>query len=73
MNVFISVSTADAQESLKTAKTKTIANLELELDAIFRNKISTPEQVISVYSKLENYKQLSGKDYKITFKENTIV
>ena len=47
--------------------------LKAELDEIFRNKISTPDDIYIIYDKLERYKLCTGNDYKITFEENTIV
>lgn len=49
------------------------AELKSKLDSCFRSKIKTPEQVIEIYNMLKEYKYFSGKNYKITFEENTIV
>ena len=73
MNVTISMSANDAQELIDKARLEAVEKLRLELDEIFRGKISTPEQVVDIYSKLETFRHLSKEDYKITFEENTIV
>lgn len=73
MNVTISMRADDAQELIDEARLEAVEKLRLELDEIFRGKISTPEQVIDIYSKLKNFRHLSKDDYKITFEENTIV
>ena len=73
MNVSISANYAEIQKDIISQKETAAKRLKLKLDAIFRDKISTPEQVIKVYAMLAKYKSLSGNDYKITFEENTIV
>lgn len=72
MNVTVSLNHAEVQK-LETVVDKTARQLKSELDLLFRNKISTPEQVVDIYKKLETYKFVTGEDYKITFEENTIV
>lgn len=57
----------------KHAKSKRTKLLQEELDNIFYATIRTPQEVFAVYEKLLEFKQLTGKDYKITLKENTIV
>ena len=73
MNVVISMNAAEVQEQLDTSFAEHIRSLNAELDSIFKNRISTPEQVIDIHKKLEQYKLLTGENYKITFEENTIV
>jgi uncharacterized coiled-coil protein SlyX len=73
MNVSISMNVAEVQESIDTAMQEKVDALTRELDLLFRGKIKTPEQVIFIYNKLNEYKRLSGLEYKITFEENTIV
>ena len=73
MNVTVSMNAAEIQESIDNELEYRTRQLTNELDAIFRGKIKTPEQVISVYEKLKQYKLMTGTDYKITFEENTIV
>jgi hypothetical protein len=73
MNVTIAANTAEIREALANETDMKITTLQRELDGIFRHKINTPEQVIFAYNKLKEYETLSGKKYKITFEENTIV
>lgn len=73
MNVSISANYAEIQKDIISQKGIAAKRLKLKLDAIFRDKISTPEQVIKVHAMLVKYKSLSGNDYKITLEENTIV
>ena len=61
------------EESTKAEFEAAAKELKTELDEVFKSKISTPEQVITVYTMLHKYKLISGEDYKITFEENTIV
>lgn len=73
MNASISMRNAEAQESMKIAELKYIEKLKKELDTIFKNKITKPEQVVDTYEKLKKYESFAGQKYTITFKENTIV
>ena len=73
MKVRAAIARRDALAELEQMKAKEANKLKKELDEIFRSKISSPEQVTSVYMLLQKYKSYTGKDYKITFEENTIV
>lgn len=73
MNVSISMNAAEVQRVTDKKLEIAVDVLKSELDSIFKNKISTPDQVISIYDKLAKYKLISGKDYQITLEENTIV
>lgn len=74
MNAVISMNSAEIRETTKTEIEQIILGLKMELDDLFLfDDITTPEQVIAIYHKLKQYKDLSGSDYKITFEENSIV
>lgn len=73
MNVVISTNTAEVQKSTNMELNREVLKLQTELDDLFYNKISTPEQVIIAYKKMQKYKLISGSEYTKTIKENTIV
>ena len=62
-----------AMRRIELDKATKIIEIRTKLDDIFHNKIKTPEQVYFVHDLLKQYLMLSGEEYKITFKENTIV
>lgn len=73
MNAFISMDHAEVQEAIAQDIQRKVVEIQHELDNLFRNKIKTPEQVIYVYDRLEQYRKLAGREYVITFEENSIV
>ena len=73
MNATITFDKLAAQIAANDKLRKTIADLKMRLDAKFKSKIKTPEDVYIIHDLLEQYKTLVGKEYKITFEENTIV
>lgn len=73
MNVELTFDNNVAKAQLVYKKAEVADIIKHELDEIFKSKISTPEQVIETYKKLEQFRYYAGEEYKITFKENTIV
>ena len=73
MNAKLTFDNDVAKAQLAHKKTEIANTIKRELDEIFKSKISTPEQVIGTYKKLEQFRYYAGEEYKITFKENTIV
>lgn len=73
MNASVTFDLEHACAEIEKAKIEKASQLKSELDKIFKSKISTPEEVYSVYEKLCSYAYYAGEQYKITFEENTIV
>lgn len=73
MNVNITVDTAKLQKSVETNFNTTAESIKVQLDDAFRSGIDTPESVYRVFGLLMQYRHLSGKNYKMTFEEDSIV
>lgn len=73
MNVSVTFDSEHVCRKIEEAKAEKALQLKLELDKIFKSKISTPEEVYVAYEKLYTYAYYAGEQYKITFEENTIV
>ena len=73
MNVVISTNAAEVQKTTNMELNREVLKLQTELDELFYNRISTPEQAIIAYEKMQKYKLISGSEYTKTIKENTIV
>lgn len=73
MNVIITHDSDEASILAQHDKASRVKKLQLELDDIFYSTIRTPKEVFNTYEKLLEFKLLTGTDYKITSKENTIV
>lgn len=73
MNAECSFNMKETKIDIAEEKKKIAEKIKTSLDEIFKQKISTPEEVFQVYSLLTDYKYYSGENYEITFEENTIV
>ena len=73
MNVDITVDTAKLQKSVETNFNTTAESIKAQLDDAFRSGIDTPDLVYHVFGLLMQYRHLSGKNYKITFEEDSII
>lgn len=73
MNVTVTYDVAAAEAAYDTAVSKKVKSIEAKLDAAFEAKLFTPETVIETYNLLCDYRELTGKEYQIKVKENTIV
>lgn len=73
MNVDITVDTAKLQKSVDASFNTTAESIKAQLDDAFRSGIDTPDLVYKVFGLLMQYRHLSGKNYKITFEEDSII
>ena len=73
MNSVVTFDYDEAETELEQRKAAEAVEVQSELDQIFRNKITSPEEVYAAHAKLELYEFLTGNKYEINFEENTIV